>query len=479
MIAGLRPYPLMRDSGLPWLGEVPTFWNGMRLKRILRPIDHRSSTGCETLLSLRRDHGVVVYADHFSRPPQGATTVGFKLVRVGDLVVNRLQANNGLVFHSRLNGLVSPDYSVFEPRVPIRMEYISELLRTTVYKAHFRRESTGLGTGSAGFLRLYDDTFLGTVVALPSLPEQSLILRFLDHADRRIRRYIRAKQKLIKLLEEQKQAIIHRAVTRGLDPNVRLKPSGVEWLGDVPEHWEVVRFKRRIGFQEGPGIMAADFRDEGVPLLRISCLRGETASLEGCNFLDPQMVQRRWSQFAVREGNYLLSASASTGNVVLATEVVAGAIPYTGILRLWALSENAFMPFVRLYMGCPPFQEQIDAAKSGVAIEHFGPTHLKRMFIALPPPKEQRAIVELVAEQTAPCLDTIERARRGLFLLREYRTRLVADVVTGKLDVRAAGGRLPEEVEEPEPLDEADALADGSRADTSDDLDNVPEETEA
>ena len=73
----------------------------------------------------------------------------------------------------------------------------------------------------------------------PTRPEQAAIVRFLDHADRRIRRYIRAKQKLIKLLEEQKQAIIHRAVTRGLDPNVRLKPSGVEWLGDVPEHWEV------------------------------------------------------------------------------------------------------------------------------------------------------------------------------------------------------------------------------------------------
>ena len=78
---------------------------------------------------------------------------------------------------------------------------------------------------------------------LPSLPEQAAIVRFLDHVDRRIRRYIRAKQKLIKLLEEQKQAIIHRAVTRGLDPNVRLKPSGVEWLGDVPEHWEVRRIQ--------------------------------------------------------------------------------------------------------------------------------------------------------------------------------------------------------------------------------------------
>src|SRR5690606_34509668 len=92
-------------------------------------------------------------------------------------------------------------------------------------------------------LQLTDEAFLGAPFPLPPPDEQAAIVRFLDHADRRIRRYIRAKQKLIKLLEEQKQAIIHRAVTRGLDPNVRLKPSGVEWLGDVPEHWSVKRFK--------------------------------------------------------------------------------------------------------------------------------------------------------------------------------------------------------------------------------------------
>ena len=166
MIADLKPYPEYKDSGLPWLGQVPAHWETMRLKRILRPVDRRSPTGAETLLSLRRDHGVVVYADHFSRPPQGVTTVGFKLVRMGQLVVNRMQANNGLLFHSHLNGLVSPDYSVFEARIPLLMDYLSDLIRAPYYRAHFRRESTGLGTGSAGFLRLYDDRFLNTIAAI-------------------------------------------------------------------------------------------------------------------------------------------------------------------------------------------------------------------------------------------------------------------------------------------------------------------------
>jgi len=236
-------YPATRDSGVSWLGTVPTHWKRRRLKSLLRPIDRRSSTGTETLLSLRRDHGIVVYSEHFSRPAQGATTIGYKIVTKGQLVVNRLQANNGLVFDSPLDGLVSPDYSVFEPRDQVSMPYLGVLLRTSTYRDHFRRESTGLGTGSAGFLRLYDDRFLETPVVLPPIEEQTSILRFVDHVDRRIRSYIRAKQKLLKLLEAQKRTIIHSAVTRGLNPNVRLRPSGVEWVGHVPEHWNTSRVK--------------------------------------------------------------------------------------------------------------------------------------------------------------------------------------------------------------------------------------------
>ena len=113
------------------------------------------------------------------------------------------------------------------------------------------------------------ETRLGTFeVCIPPYPEQAAIVRFLDHADRRIRRYIRAKQKLIALLEEQEQAIIHQAVTRGLDPNVRIKPSGVEWLGDVPEHWQV-RHLGRIGlFFKGGGGTKEDEREEGIPCVR-------------------------------------------------------------------------------------------------------------------------------------------------------------------------------------------------------------------
>lgn len=439
MIDGLKPYTHMKDSGVAWLGELPQHWPLQRMKTLLCERVQKGFPD-EPLLAATQSQGVVRKERYENRTVLALKDLHLlKLVRVGDFVIS-LRSFQGGIEYAHEQGIISPAYTILYAKFPEMHGYLARLFKSAPYVENLSLFVTGIRQGQ----NIDYEKLSRAEVPVPPLAEQAAIVRFLDHADRRIRSYIRAKQKLIKLLEEQKQAIIHRAVTRGLDPNVRLKPSGVEWLGEVPEHWEVVPFKRRVGFQEGPGIMAADFRDDGVPLLRISCLQGQMATLTGCNFLDSEMVRRRWSHFAVRPGDYLLSASASTGNVVLATEQVAGAIPYTGILRLWPISNRAFMPFVRLYMRCRPFQEQIDAAKSGVAIEHFGPTHLKRMWIALPPVVEQQGIMEFIDSEVAPFASATDRAAAEIALLREYRTRLIADVVTGKLDVREAAARLPE-----------------------------------
>ena len=434
---------------MEWLGDVPAHWDVVRAKTLLRAIDVRSETGTEELLTVSSARGVV--------PRQSATVtmfkaqsyVGYKLCWHGDLVINSLWAWARGLGVARHHGIISSAYGVYRSKDVNALNplYLDALVRSQPFQWELQVRSKGIWISR---LQLTDEAFLNAPMPLPPPEEQAAIVRFLDHADRKIRRAIRVKQKLVKLLEEEKQAIIHRAVTRGLDPNIHFKPSGVEWLGDVPEHWEIVRFKRRVGFQEGPGIMAADFRDGGVPLLRISCLQGEFATLDGCNFLDPEMVLRKWKHFAVLATDYLLSASASTGTVVPATEEVAGAIPYTGILRLWSVSDLVFMPFVRFYVGSQPFQEQIDMAKSGVAIEHFGPTHLKRMWVALPTRSEQEVIVRFIESRLAPLAAAAANAESAIKVLREYRTRLIADVVTGKLDVREAAARLPDEVEKPE-----------------------------
>ena len=486
MIAGLKPYPAMKDSGVPWLGDVPEHWERRRLKSILRPIDRRSSTGTETLLSLRRDHGVVVYSDHFSRPAQGATTVGYKIVVKGQLVLNRLQANNGLVFDSPLDGLVSPDYSVFELREQVVMPFLSMLLRTSTYRDHFRRESTGLGTGSAGFLRLYDDRFLETPVPLPTMGEQTTILRFLDHVDRRIRRYIGAKQKLIRLLEEQKKAIIHRAVTRGLpaetavkaglDPNVRLKPSGVEWLGDVPEHWIVAALRHRYTQVLGKMLDTKRITGENsLPYLRNTDVQWDQVNTKDLPAMD--IPPHEHARYTLQTGDLLVCEGGEVGRAAIWT----GQMPVCGfqkaLHRLRPRRADLDMP--RFLCFALRAAANAGAFSDGhvSTIAHLTGDKLRGHAFPFPPAAEQSSIVRWLDTALARIEAAVGAARRETLLLREFRTRLIADVVTGKLDVREAAARLPEEAEEPEPLDEmaAEAEVDGG----ADDADEVREEAEA
>ena len=214
---GLDSNAPLKPSGVDWLGKVPAHWERRRLKTLLRSIDQRSSTGSETLLSLRRDYGVVAYDEHFSRPSQSRSLIGYKLVKRGQLVVNRLQVNNGLVFCSDIHGLVSPDYSVFDRRVPLRMQFLSDLLRTQEYRTHFRRQATGLGTGTAGFLRVYDDDFLNTHVYLPPLAEQDAILRYKDTVITHLDEKAACTGRQVDLMREYRTRLIADVVTGKLD----------------------------------------------------------------------------------------------------------------------------------------------------------------------------------------------------------------------------------------------------------------------
>ena len=370
MIADLKPYPAMKDSCVPWLGEVPEHWEMVPNRALLRLKKELVGSNSDDYLLLSLTKQGVVTRD--MENPEGkfpAQFDSYQVIEPGDLIfclfdIDETPRTVGL---SSLHGMITGAYTRFVGADETTRRFVYLLYVALDNGKHLKPLYTGLRKV------ITKSTFLSAKMPLPPPPEQAAIVRYLDHADRRIRRYIRAKQKLITLLEEQKQAIIHRAVTRGLDPNVRLKPSGVEWLGDVPGHWDVIPFKRRVGFQEGPGIMAADFRDSGVPLLRISCLRGKVATLDGCNYLDHDMVRARWGHFAVSEDDYLLSASANTGAVSLATSEVAGSIPYTGIIRLWPTSQRTVMAYVSLFMNSRLFQNQIDLAKSGVGSNISGP----------------------------------------------------------------------------------------------------------
>jgi len=185
--------------------------------------------------------------------------------------------------------------------------------------------------------------------------------------------------------------------------------------------WPEVPFAEAIDFQEGPGIMAADFRDQGVPLIRLAGLERGGTVLAGCNFLDPSTVQRRWAHFALREGDILLSSSASLGRIAVVGAEAEGAIPYTGIIRMRPRDERVHAPFIRYLLEAPDFQRQAEIAGVGSVMRHFGPMHLRQMTVSLPPAETQRRITEILGalddkiELTRRTSGTLEATARALF----------------------------------------------------------------
>ena len=217
VIRGLDGNVQLKPSGIPWVGDIPVHWQVRRIKYILRELDRRSKDASETLLSMRMHHGLVVFAEHFSRPPQAASLIGFKIVEPGQFVVNRMQAGNGVIYPSHLTGLVSPDYAVFEPITDVNVDYLGELFRSRIVCTKFRSESKGLGTGTSGFLRLYNDRFGAIHIPLPPRTEQDSILDGLGKELAGIISAIDRTEREIALLREFRARLTADIVTGKLD----------------------------------------------------------------------------------------------------------------------------------------------------------------------------------------------------------------------------------------------------------------------
>jgi type I restriction enzyme S subunit len=337
-----------------------------------------------------------------------------------------------------------------------------ERLKTPDLVGQFALESKGIGSG---FNRLYTDRFGSIPILFPPPDEQAAIVRFLDWANGRLERAIRAKRKVIALLNEQKQVIIHRAVTRGLDPSVPLKPSGIPWLGDIPQHWEVRRLRhlvRRI--DQGVSPLAVGFLAEGESwgVLKSGCVnRGvfretEHKQLASSFTIDPAIV--------LEIGDVLISRACGSPSLV-------GSAGRVKSLRYkLILSDKIFRPvfrdiadadFMTFAMNSRYYRQQVEQAISGAEgmANNLPLSSLRDFWFAIPPIDEASRIARSLDDEAGQLEMTMSRLESEIELLREYRTRLVADVVTGKLDVREAAARLTDEA----PLDpvEDDAEPDG------------------
>lgn len=449
MIHDLKPYPAYKDSGVPWLGKVPEHWIELRIKNLFREKDERSGDGNGVLLSLTRARGIIPQTEASNRIASAEDLSKYKVCRPSDLIMNRMQAWSGMFAVSSYNGLVSPDYSVFAAIGKLDVKYFEHLFKTPILVEQFAQRSKGIGSG---FNRLYTPDFGAVSLVIPPLFEQSAIVRYLDHFDQRIRHYIRAKKKLIKLLEEQKQAIIQQAVTCGLDPNVKLKSSGVEWLGDVPKHWEVLRLKslvtEAVAGPYGSSLTKAMYTQQGYRVYGQQQVIPDDFTIGDYYISAEQFSQMQ--RYRVFTGDVLVSVMGTVGRVAVVPKNAEPGIINPRLVRYRPDITRVKPRYLQLAMQGPTSQVQLREAAKGTTMEGLNMQILGKLVLAIPPLSEQDAILNEWHTKSEVLVYAENSIRSEISLLREYRTRLIADVVTGKLDVREAAASLPDKSDEME-----------------------------
>ncbi|MDD9995933.1 MAG: restriction endonuclease subunit S [Dehalococcoidia bacterium] len=456
-----HPYPTYRPSGVEWLGDVPDHWEVRRLRSVAEMrVSNVDKHSREDEYPVRLCNYVDVYKnDRITQaiPFMSATASWDEIERFrlepGDVLITKDSEAwddigvPSLVVESADDLLSGYHLALLRPFKETLGAYLALALRSTAaaYQFHVRANGvTRYGLTHAGIQSVQ--------LSFPPLPEQHAIVRYLDYVDRRVRRYVGAERRLIALLEEEEQAIVNRAVTRGLDPNVPLKSSGVDWLGDVPAHWEVRRAK--FFYREADERSTTGTEE----LMSVSHITGVTPRKKSVTMFlaesnmgyklcrpDDIVINTMWAYMAA------LGVARQNGLVS----------PSYGVYRPLN-TERLNRDYVDSLLRTEAYRANYLIRSTGITSSRLRlyPESFLDIHLVCPPRSEQDAIIEHLERETAATTAAIARARRQIVLVQEYRTRLIADVVTGKLDVRDAAAQLPEEAEEDEPIDENGLVAD-------------------
>lgn len=408
------------DSGVEWLEEVPLHWKTDKFRYVFNESNEKiEKTVIGEMLSVSGYRGIEIktYDDDNKRRSE-EELFGYRVVRPGQLVVNTMWLNYSGLGVSSHEGHVSPAYRSYWIKSDVDKRYIHHLMRSSTYVQGYTQLLTGIRPNS---LQMSRDDLMGFPVLLPPKIEQTQIARFLDHETAKIDALIAEQKRLIKLLQEKRQAVISHAVTKGLDPNVPMKDSGVEWLGEVPAHWEVRKLKYCASLVTTKGAS----RENVISLENIEGGTGRFISTvsefsgEGVIF-EPQDVLFGKLRPYLAKVHLARTSGIALGDILVfrATEEFA----------------PEFLFFMLISQG---FIDEVNQSSYGTKMPRANPEYILGLFVTAPPREEQLEIANyLVNAQYDKILPTILNANRLMKLLEERRSALISAAVTGKIDVR-------------------------------------------
>jgi type I restriction enzyme S subunit len=429
-------YPKYKDSGIEWLGEVPDHWEIKRLGFYFRERREKVSDTDYEPLSVTMQ-GIVPRIETAAKSDDSENR---KKVCVGDFVINSRSDRKGSAGVSTLTGSVSLISIVLEPHETIFGAFVHHLLRSVNFQEEFYRYGKGIVAD------LWSTTFSemrNIRLALPLLREQTAIASFLDRETAKIDELVAEQRRLIELLKEKRQAVISHAVTKGLNPHAPMKPSGIEWLGDVPEHWEVMQVKHlKHSIEQGwspqcEGLPVDSENEWGV--LKVGCVNGGTFNPNENKVLPLELEPI--TALGISSGDLLISR-ANTRELVGSAAVVPKDYPNLllcdKLYRLRLKPELGSPTFLSLYLGscCARGQIQLGATGASATMVNIAQSMILELKLAVPPIKEQLSIMVTLSGETSKLDSLTAEAQRAIDLLQERRTALISAAVTGKIDVR-------------------------------------------
>ena len=420
----MERYSEYKDSGVQWLGEIPRHWKTVRVKALLSERVDKSDTGLEEPLSMSQKYGIIPTREMDVVPNMASTYIGAKRVFKQDLVFNKLKAHLGVFAISKYDGLVSPDYAVYTPNERTYLPFMEYVFHTPLYIGEFTRKATGV---AIGLTRLYTNGLFAVPFLYPPLSEQHSIVSYLDDKCAKIDKMLEGKQKQIELLAEMKQRIIADAVTRGLNPDVKMKATNIPWLPEIPEHWEEQRmatlftgdievnkdfeYKRAFKFNYGQLVSKNEIgepEDYREVYVKYSKIKQGDILVNGLN-LNYDFISQR-------------VACAPSDGIITSAYVVCR--PRKDVNYEYYTYLFKGMDSMKLFHGMG----------TGIRLT-LSFKEMKKQILPIPPHSEQHDIVSYIKERSAKIDILTSKLQQEIESIKEYKQRLISDVVTGQIKV--------------------------------------------
>lgn len=434
----VKKYPRYKDSGIAWIGEIPEGWNLMRLQFCLQEIKEQNAPiKSKQVLSLVKDKGVMLYEEKGNLGNVAKEDISeYKLAYPNTLILNSMNILIGSVGISKYFGCVSPVYYVFKETDQSDLRFINYLFTTRELQKQLRRYANGIMEIR---LRVSAQDIFKRKIALPKKNEQKAIADYLDEKCGAIDKTIETEEKVIEKLKEYKQSLITETVTKGLDKSAPMKDSGLPWIGQIPQHWEVAKLKNLFSFGKGLGITKEDLTESGIPVISYGQIHskknaGTYISEELMQFV-PEKYLKDGTQSLVNKGDFIFADTSEdvegAGNCVFIDKKMTLFAGYHSVI-LRNRTNFILGRYLSYLFNSLEWRTQIQAKVTGIKVYSISKKILKELTVLIPQQDEQQAIAEYLDGKCAEINKIIADKEQVIGKLTEYKKSLIYECVTGK-----------------------------------------------